>query len=214
MNQLIVSNNNQAHNYSCFWLDNYTIKNIQCVTTNIFFQINGKVPFPIIGIANIPLRVWSSFSAYRDQNYWKIAGEISAFAVLFFSGGIKVAIALDLINQGINIFLKVRPFFNRGPLDVYTAFRSLGYNIPKHNPLDVEGAIKILSMDTCREKTQDKKFLIERYSFFYKERDNLYQRLSEGNFNLLAQRYLQLRNDTKIAYQTLLKTYHSTNENC
>lgn len=76
----------------------HTIKNVQCVLTNLAHQ-NGLLAAQPTYLANLPLRCCNDVLALREGNYYKVVLDIAAFTALFFPYGTSTAILIDYLAE-------------------------------------------------------------------------------------------------------------------
>lgn len=156
--------------------DIHYIKNIQCISFNIFFELSGA-SYTATVLSNIPLRVFSCLNAYENKTYWKIAFDTASVVSLIFFGRIAAA-AIDCASEVVN-YLTCKyqtSIFNKDPLMV---------------------------LGLTQEQAQNKDILEKRYKDLCREFDF---RIARSVQSLpLQEKFKQLRADVESAYNLLAK---------
>ena len=186
------------------WPTFQTLKTAQCVISNIALEkFLAKRPCTLL--LNTPLRIWSCIQIYNkdkrsNEDYRDIAFDVASVVALFFPGGRKAAIVLDIFSEVLRIcFDKPKP-----PRRAFTFKAVMG-----RDPLDCsvyENALKCLGL--TEEEAKDKAKLDDRYQKsashmveridWFKERQHPFLNL----FELMLQ-------ETESAYRTLIDRLHN-----
>lgn len=179
------------------WIDCNTVKNTQCVISNIFLERNRAsfqhmgLTNQYIGVANFPLRAWNCVNAFQNRNYWKIALDVLAFSCLFFPPyGPKASIVIDLASESINIYRKI-----------YDSNNSDNEQLDCLDCTIRENALKVLGLS--EEDVKNRSILDNRYQSLCKEWDTRIEKAQHSP--QLLKKFKTLRIQVETAYETIKK---------
>lgn len=168
---LVISTNETTQSQ---WMDIHTIKNLQCIVTNIFLKATRPVSLAL----NLPLRIYSCINAYQEQKYWKIAFDVASLVGLIGIGPLA-SILIDSASEAVKIYLK-----------------------PKAPKLDCTmRANALMVMGLTEEAAQNKEIVDKRYadlsSAFTK------RIIGACGSEPLLEKFKEMLHNVEIAYQTL-----------
>ena len=203
-----MSPNSPISDYTSYWLDSYAIKNSQCLISSFFLSENialleeRNLTKQFICFSNLPLRLWSSYNAYQNKEYWKLAFDVASFSCLFFPQyGVAASVCIDLATGAID---------GKKRIDKYFSDRRSEFGIPGDlKPVKIaeidctnrEIALQVFNI--TEEMASNRALLDDRYKFLISEWE---MRIRKSQCSPpLNRAFRDLKERVEISYKTLTR---------
>ncbi len=184
LDKYVSRSTNSNAEYRPAWPDKQTAAAVLSVGINGFFEL-AKASIPMTQIGNLPVRIWSTLTAFQQKEYVHVARNVVSFSALFFPHGRPIAIGVDMMCECMS------------------AYQHLSYKTPRSNlknkldPSIKENALRIL--DLSAEEAQDPSRVTEKARQMV---DTLNQRKAKAS-PIIAQELQWLIEDIQAACRTL-----------
>jgi hypothetical protein len=182
------------------WPTFQTLKTAQCVVANIVLErIASKRSSTLI--FNAPLRVWSWVQIYNkekrsDEDCRNVVFDVASVVALFFTGGRKIAIALDVLSEIARTCIppekeeRPSPFTFRPPLDC-TIYENA-----------------LICLGFTEEEAKNREVLDDRYLFTCRHQKREIEKARAKNSPFLNN-LEKMHHEKQTAYRTLIERLHS-----
>lgn len=143
--------------------------------------------------ANSLIRAVSIARAIYDKKYYKVAFDVTAYSLLYFSCGRLVCIGVDLASEIVNIYQSSQ---NHKPLSV----------LKRLDPTTRENALTILGVSP--EQAENQEYIEGNYRTLI---DMLEKKKSIPSSSRITAEFQNMIDDAESAFKTLSSSFNSSN---